>query len=128
MKNLQTKILLIAALSMLVLFTACPNTAGGGTGTGGGGTLPTPGPCVKVPYADLETYLRDTASIEKLNYIEVIGEILAEAFKGSDDSSPAPGALGQKLQDHSDKKVPLKSQPTPQVLPIWKAAFTPAQS
>uniref|UniRef100_UPI000467629E leucine-rich repeat domain-containing protein n=1 Tax=Treponema pedis TaxID=409322 RepID=UPI000467629E len=111
-RELKTPILVGAVLTIVLIvtgfFSGCPNTSGRKpTGSTGGNNTPavTPGPYVKVPYADLETYLRDTASSEKLNYIEVTGPIPKEAFKGSGGN---PGDLGQKLKDHSDKKVALK--------------------
>ncbi len=111
-RELKTPILVGSVLTIVFIvtgfFSGCPNTSGRKpTGSTGGNNTPavTPGPYVKVPYADLETYLRDTASSEKLNYIEVTGLIPKEAFKGSGGN---PGDLGQKLKDHSDKKVALK--------------------
>lgn len=88
-----------AVFAFALLFTACPNNAGG---SGGGG--PTPPSYVQVPYGELENYLRDTASATGVNYIEVTGAIPKEDFKGKDAGTPTPGALGKKLKDNTSKK------------------------
>ncbi|WP_024467040.1 leucine-rich repeat domain-containing protein [Treponema pedis] len=126
-RELKTPILVGSVLTIVFIvtgfFSGCPNTSGRKpTGSTGGNNTPavTPGPYVKVPYADLETYLRDTASIEKLNYIEVTGPIPKEAFKGSGGN---PGDLGQKLKDHSDKKVALKIAAYPAGLTSMENCF-----
>ncbi|MGF7110116.1 leucine-rich repeat domain-containing protein [Treponema pedis] len=131
-RELKTPILVGSVLTIVFIvtgfFSGCPNTSGRKpTGSTGGNNTPavTPGPYVKVSYADLETYLRDTASSEKLNYIEVTGLIPKEAFKGSDDN---PGALGQKLKDHSDKKVALKIAAYPAGLTSMENCFAGCKS
>ena len=84
-----------AVFAFALLFTACPNNAGGGT--------PTPPSYVQVPYTELETYLRDTASADKVNYIELTG-VTRDHLSGP-VGNPSP--LGKILQD-SGKKVALK--------------------
>ncbi|MGI5174668.1 leucine-rich repeat domain-containing protein [Treponema sp. OMZ 840] len=96
---------LAASLVIMGLFTACPNAAGGGN-TGGGSSGGGSGPAyVKVAYAELDTYLANTALSTKVNYIEVTGTIPADNFRGSGGS---PSALGQKIKAHPAKKVALK--------------------
>lgn len=62
---------------------------------------------VKVPYTELDAYLRDTASSTEINYIEVTGTIQPEDFKGSGGST-LPSVLGQKIKTHPAKKIALK--------------------
>ena len=77
--------------------TVCPNNAGGG------GT-PAPPSYVQVPDTELETYLRDTASADKVNYIEVTGAIPKDDFK----NTGAVTLLGKKIKKYPTKKVALK--------------------
>ena len=58
-----------------------------------------------VSFADLDTYLKDTASSADINYIEVTG-LTAANLKG--ESSSKPSALGKILKDNPSKKVALK--------------------
>ena len=58
-----------------------------------------------VSFADLNTYLKDTASSADINYIKVTG-LTAADLKG--ESSSNPSALGKILKDNPSKKVALK--------------------
>ena len=64
----------------------------------------------KVPFAELQAYLQNTASAEEVNYIEVT-DIEAEALSSDTDGSyfgyRAPSELGEILREH-DKPVALK--------------------
>ena len=58
-----------------------------------------------VSFADLKTYLKDTASSTDINYIKVTG-LTAADLKG--ESSSKPSAIGKILKDNPSKKVALK--------------------
>ena len=119
MKHNKRAAALITAitLALTMLFTACPNNAGGS----GGGT-PTLPSYVQVPYGELETYLRDTASTTEVNYIEVTGTIPKDDFKGTNANTP--GALGKKLKDNLSKKVALKIETYPSDLVDMSHCFS----
>ena len=59
-----------------------------------------------VSFADLDTYLKDTASSADINYIKVTG-LTAADLKG-DEGSLKPSPLGKILRDNPTKKVALK--------------------
>ncbi|UTC75214.1 leucine-rich repeat protein [Treponema sp. OMZ 792] len=85
--------------------------------------LPHPPPLLYVPvdYADLENYLNtEPAATDGVYYIEITGTIPAAAFKG--DSS-GPGALGQKIQNASPKKIDLKLPETVAGLVSMESCF-----
>ena len=86
-----------AVLAFTLLFTACPNNAGGG------GT-----PYVQVPYGELRSYLKGTASADKVNYIEVTGPIPKDDFK----NTGAVSRLGNTINRYS-RKVALKIETYP---------------
>ncbi|MGI5174663.1 leucine-rich repeat domain-containing protein [Treponema sp. OMZ 840] len=104
LKGSALTVLFGMAVLCTILCTACPNAAGGGGGNTGGGSSAGPA-YVKVPYAELETYLANTALSTKVNYIEVTGIIPADDFKGSGGNT---SALGQKIKTHPAKKIALK--------------------
>ena len=58
-----------------------------------------------VSFADLDTYLKDTASSADINYIKVTG-LTAADLKGESSWKPSP--LGKILNDNPTKKVALK--------------------
>lgn len=61
-----------------------------------------------VSFADLDTYLKDTASSADINYIKVTG-LTAADLKGGGPSEPMkPSPLGKILKDNPTKKVALK--------------------
>lgn len=87
-----------AVFAFVLLFTACPNNAGGG------GT-----PYVQVPYGELRSYLKGTASADKVNYIEVTGPIPKDDFK----NTGAVSRLGKTINRYPMKKVALKIETYP---------------
>ena len=92
-------------LLIALLFTGCPNNAGGNKPGGNGENPSTPKPkYIPVAYDKLAEYLTNTASATDVNYIEVTG-LKPEHLIG-DDSNPSP--LGVILQTHPTKKVALK--------------------
>ncbi|MGI5174198.1 leucine-rich repeat protein [Treponema sp. OMZ 840] len=105
---------LITAALLALLFTACPNAAGGGGtssggNTGGGSSGGGSGSVyVQVAYSELETYLANTASADKVNYIEVTGvskDDLAYKVVGTNTEA---GELSKKILAAVPKKVALK--------------------
>ncbi|MGP1459826.1 MAG: leucine-rich repeat domain-containing protein [Treponema sp.] len=82
----------------------------GGKDSGKGDTPPTPqqpednGKYKKVPYSDLDAYLKDTASATETNYIEVTGLTKDALLAPATD----PCELGKKIKAYGDKKVSLK--------------------
>ena len=91
-------------LLIALLFTGCPNNAGGNKPGGSGENPSTPHKYTPVAYDKLAEYLTNTASATDVNYIEVTG-LKPEHLIG-DDSNPSP--LGVILQAHPTKKVALK--------------------
>lgn len=77
-------------LLIALMFTACPNNAGGET------------PYVQVPYGELRSYLKG-ASADKVNYIEVTGPIPKDDFK----NTGAVSRLGNTINRYP-RKVALK--------------------
>ncbi|UTC66291.1 MULTISPECIES: leucine-rich repeat protein [unclassified Treponema] len=105
---------LAASLVIMGLLTACPNAAGGGGtssggNTGGGSSDGGSGSVyVQVAYSELETYLANTASADKVNYIEVTGvskDDLAYKVVGTNTEA---GELSKKILAAVPKKVALK--------------------
>ncbi|UTC67564.1 MULTISPECIES: leucine-rich repeat domain-containing protein [unclassified Treponema] len=97
LRNRAAVLTLAASLLLVGLFTACPNAAGGGGSA-----------YVQVAYTELETYLANTASVDKVNYIEITG-ISKDGLAGKVEGSNAEaGELGKKIQAHPAKKVALK--------------------
>ncbi len=80
-----------------LLFTACPNNAGGG-GTPIISYVP-------VSYDKLEEYLTNQTSGSRINYIELTGSIPPADLKGSPSDA---SSLGQKLAAAAPKKIGLK--------------------
>ncbi|QOW61597.1 leucine-rich repeat protein [Treponema pedis] len=125
--------LLTVFIAVLIscIFTACSNTASGKSTRSTGDESPSPvaGTYVKVPYSGLDAYLENLSGTGP-HYIEVTGPIPKEYFKGTppnpdnqgnpdnqkDQPKPNPGALGQTLKKHSDKKVALKIETYPEGL------------
>ena len=108
-----------AALIAALLFTACPNSAGGGTGTGsgstGGGVFPPVPSFTPVSFGtngdDLKDWLTNTASPTEINRIEVT-DVPPAAFAGTPTEA---GTLGKIIKE-SGKMVALKlsaQSPTP---------------
>ena len=89
-----------AVLALALLFTACPNNAGG-SGSGGGTSIIS---YVPVSYDKLEEYLTNQAG-SGVTYIELTGSIPPADLKGS---PPNASALGQKLAAAAPKKIGLK--------------------
>lgn len=119
-------VLIIAALLALV-FTACKQPAGAesdGDSSGGGHTGPN---YVKVRYSELEDYLKDEALEGEVNYIEVIGDIPKEDFKGT--LSPlASGELGKRIKSFPDKEVALKIEKYPDDLTDMEYCFATCEN
>ena len=63
---------------------------------------------VKVALADLDNYLKNTASSTDIKYIKVTGLTAADLKGDYTNSPPAPSALGKILKDNPTKKVALK--------------------
>lgn len=118
-------VLIIAALLTLV-FTACkqPTSAeSDGDSSGGGHTGPN---YVKVPYYGLEGYLKYKALEGEVNYIEVIGDIPKEDFKGT--STTEPGELGKRIKSFPNKKVALKIKKYPTDLTDMEYCFATCEN
>mgnify|MGYP000219601474 FL=1 len=71
--------------------------------------IPSPQPYTKVPFAELQAYLQNTASAEEINYIEVTDIEAAALFNDNRDLKTVehPSLLG-KILKQSGKKVALK--------------------
>ena len=78
-----------------------------------------------VPYAGLDTYLKDSALEANINYIKVTG-LTAEALKGESvyPSSPEPSPLGKILKANETKKVALKFDGSIAGLTDMRACFS----
>ena len=91
---------LITVLTLALMFTACPNNAGGSSSGGGTSIIS----YVPVSYDKLEEYLTNQAG-SGVTYIELTGSIPPADLKGS---PPNASALGQKLAAAAPKKIGLK--------------------
>ena len=99
---------LAASLLIMGLLTACPNAAGGESNSDGGSGEEIVFSYTKVPYEDLVNHLTN-ASSTGVNYIEIMGAIPKDDFKGEfDGSNREPGKLGKKIKNAAPKKVALK--------------------
>ena len=91
---------------------------------GGGGTPPTP-TYVQVSYIRLKNYLLNTASADKVNYIEITG-ISKEDFAGTGIANP--GELCKRLKVAPTKKVALKIQTYPADLTTMRFCFASCEN
>ncbi|WP_428771157.1 leucine-rich repeat domain-containing protein [Treponema sp. HNW] len=97
LKGSALTVLFCMAVLCTILCTACPNAAGGG------GSV-----YVQVAYTELDGYLANTASADKVNYIEVTGVSKEDIAGKAVEFNAEAGELGKKILAAAPKKVALK--------------------